>query len=55
MAFNEIMSDLIASRAAEYVDVVRDSLKQGGFNLNSVESEEDFDEESGEIEEEPEV
>lgn len=48
LAFNEIMAELIKSRAADYVNATRDVLLQQGFNLNDQNANEDE-----ELEEEP--
>ena len=46
LGFNEIMTDLITSRAADYVNATREVLAQNAFNLGAVEEdgEEEFEE-----------
>jgi hypothetical protein len=48
--FNEIMSDLITSRAADYVNATREVLAQNAFNLGAIEDDgEEVEDEDSEL------
>lgn len=52
LSFNEIMSDMITSRAADYVNAARDVLAQNAFNTASVEEDDDIEEVEDDFDEE---